>query len=195
MTKKRGMVFVLIGTVLILSALTLFLYNQYENKQAGQVSENLLDGVQKVIHEKKGTTSSQTEILDPKLPITEIDGYGYVGYISIPDLDLKLPVMSEWDYNRLKMAPCRQSGSSRTDDLVIVAHNYEKHFGHISKLEVGDSVLFTDMDGIENTYEVADVDTLKPTEVEKVQNSDYDLVLYTCTYDSKTRVTVFCNRL
>ena len=54
MTKKRGMVFVLIGTVLILSALTLFLYNQYENKQAGQVSENLLDGVQKVIHEKKG---------------------------------------------------------------------------------------------------------------------------------------------
>ena len=43
-------------------------------------------------------------------------------------------------------------------------------------------------------HEVAVVDTLAPTEVEAVQNSDYDLVLYTCTYGGKTRVTVFCDR-
>ena len=38
------------------------------------------------------------------------------------------------------------------------------------------------------------IDTLAPDEVEAVQNSGYDLVLYTCTYGGKTRVTVFCNR-
>ena len=53
---------------------------------------------------------------------------------------------------------------------------------------------FTDMEGIENLYEVIRVETLKPTEVDAVQNSDHDLVLYTCTYGGKTRVTVFCDR-
>ena len=50
------------------------------------------------------------------------------------------------------------------------------------------------MDGIENKYEVILIDTLAPDEVEAVQNSGYDLVLYTCTYGGKTRVTVFCDR-
>lgn len=50
------------------------------------------------------------------------------------------------------------------------------------------------MDGTVNTYEVVLVDTLNPTEVGGVQNSGYDLVLYTCTYGGKARVTVFCNR-
>lgn len=198
--KKSGIVFVIAGTVLILSALSLFFYNRYEDEKAGQAAENLLSGVQSFIQENDTTPPIQPEetnppeTLDSELPVTEIDGYEYVGYLSIPDLELELPVMSEWDYNRLKIAPCRQFGSSRTDDLVIAAHNYKKHFGRFSQLEIGDVVLFTDMDGIANTYEVAVVDTLAPTEVEAVQNSDYDLVLYTCTYGGKTRVTVFCDR-
>lgn len=55
-------------------------------------------------------------------------------------------------------------------------------------------MFFTDMDGIENIYEVVAMDTLAPTEVEAVQNSGHDLVLYTCTYGGRTRVTVFCDR-
>ena len=165
--------------------------------QAGQEAESLLADVQTLIETAPSTLPEETvpqETLAPELPVTEIDGYGYVGYLSIPKLELELPVMSEWDYARLKIAPCRQFGSSRTDDLVIAAHNYKKHFGHLKDLEAGDEVGFTDMEGIENLYEVIRVETLKPTEVDAVQNSDHDLVLYTCTYGGKTRVTVFCDR-
>ena len=190
MPKKMGIVFVIVGTVLILSALSFFLYNRYEDAQAGREAENMLSDVQNIIREKETPTISEetmpSETIAPELPITEIEGYGYVGYLSIPDLELELPVMSEWDYNRLEIAPCRQFGSSRTDDLVIAAHNYKNHFGLLSQL--------TDMDGIENIYEVVAMDTLAPTEVEAVQNSGHDLVLYTCTYGGRTRVTVFCDR-
>ena len=117
-----------------------------------------------------------------------------MGYVEIPTLWVKLPVMADWNYNRLEIAPCRQFGSSRTDDLVIVAHNYRSHFGGLKDLKEGDSVIFTDMEGIINTYSVAKIETLKPTDVDTVQNSDYDLVLYTCTYGGQTRVAVFCNR-
>ena len=141
MPKKSGIAFVLVGTVLILSALSLFLYNRYEDAQAGQEAESLLADVQTLIETAPSTLPEETvpqETLAPELPVTEIDGYGYVGYLSIPKLELELPVMSEWDYARLKIAPCRQFGSSRTDDLVIAAHNYKKHFGHLKHLEAGD---------------------------------------------------------
>ena len=107
---------------------------------------------------------------------------------------IDLPVMSEWSYPRLKIAPCRQFGSSRTDDLVIAAHNYESHFGKLTSLTEGDSVTFTDMDGIVNEYVVNKVEVLDPHSVEEVEHSGYALVLYTCTYGGKTRVTVFCDR-
>lgn len=192
MPKKSGVAFILVGMVLILSALSLFLYNRYADAQAGQEAERLLADVQTFIEKEPASLSEET--LAPELPVAEIDGYGYVGYVSIPKLGLELPVMSEWDYERLKIAPCRQFGSSRTDDLVIAAHNYKNHFGSLFQLEEGDSVIFTDMDGIENFYEVTCMDTLKSTEIDAVQNSGHDLALYTCTYSGKTRVTVFCDR-
>ena len=123
-----------------------------------------------------------------------LEGYGYVGYVEIPALGLKLPVMSDWDYTRLEIAPCRQFGSSRRDDLVIAAHNFESHFGRLKEMSLGNTVTFTDMAGIVNTYRAEMIETLSPKDVEAVQNSGYDLVLYTCTRDGQERVAVFCNR-
>ena len=203
MPKKTGIAIVAVGAVLILSALLLLLYNRYEDAHAGQEAESLLENVEAVIEtkrikvpvtSKRPDAAPSTTPLDPQMPVVMLDGYEYVGYVEIPILGLKLPVMSEWDYTRLKVAPCRQFGSSRTDDLVIAAHNYESHFGRLKDLSVGDTVTFTDMEGIVNTYCVEKIETLNPNEVDAVQNSGYDLVLYTCTKGGQTRVTVFCNR-
>ena len=203
MPKKTGIAIVTAGAVLILSALLLLLYNRYEDANAGQEAESLLENVEAVIEtkrikvpvtSKRPDAAPSTTPLDPQMPVVMLDDYEYVGYVEIPILGLKLPVMSEWDYTRLKVAPCRQFGSSRTDDLVIAAHNYESHFGRLKDLSVGDTVTFTDMEGIVNTYCVEKIETLNPNEVDAVQNSGYDLVLYTCTKGGQTRVTVFCNR-
>ena len=204
MPKKAGIAIVALGAALILLALLLLLYNRREDASAGRATESLLSGVEAAVSvqssavnegaEPDGTPEADAETLDPELPVAEIDGYGYVGYIELPALGLKLPVMSEWDYDRLKLAPCRQFGSSRTDDLVIAAHNYDNHFGRLKELTAGDTVVFTDMDGIVNTYLVEKTGTIQPSEVDAVQNSGYDLVLYTCTRSGRTRVAVFCRR-
>ena len=54
--------------------------------------------------------------------------------------------------------------------------------------------MFTDMDGNEVSYLVEKSATIDPKAVDTVQNSEYDLVLYTCTYGGANRVAVFCNR-
>lgn len=196
------------GAVLILCALLLLMHNRREDAYAGQETESLLAEVEEAIPvqrsktpvtevpKKQEDTAAESTVvqLEPELPVVMLDGYGYVGYLELLTLELKLPVMAEWDYERLKISPCRQSGSSRTDDLVIAAHNYDSHFGRLKKLSKGDTVIFTDMEGIVNTYFVEKLETLGPDAVDTVLNSSYDLVLYTCTEGGRTRVAVFCRR-
>ncbi len=133
-------------------------------------------------------------IEDLNVSVAKVDGYEYIGYITIPSLGIELPVMSDWSYNRLKISPCRYSGLHYTDDLVIAAHNYKRHFGKISRLKVGDTVIFTDMNGVSIFYTVMLTETLYPKETEAMKNSQWDLTLFTCTYGGASRVTVRCNR-
>lgn len=195
MPKKAGILFVSMGAVLILSALLLFFYNGLEARRAGQEAELLLEDIQAAISEGPTMeTLAEDETIPDELPVVWIDGYEYIGYLSFPDWELHLPVMAKWDYERLKLAPCRHFGSSLTDDLVIAAHNYDTHFGGLSKLEKGSKILFTDMEGNVNHYALQYVKTLDPDQVDAVQNSGYDLVLYTCTIGGSYRVVAFCDR-
>ncbi|MEI3086336.1 MAG: sortase [Oscillospiraceae bacterium] len=169
MPKKAGIAIMAAGAVLIISALLLFVHNRQEDAQAGQEAESLLESVEAVIEAQAvrkpspspGVSPSPAPV-DPTMPTVTIDGYDYIGYVEVPVLGLKLPVMAEWNYDRLKIAPCRQFGSTRTDDLVIAAHNFESHFGRLKELTGGETVIFTDMDGVVSTYSVTRLETLSP---------------------------------
>lgn len=201
MRKSPGILCIVIGGVLLLAALGLYGYNRYEDAQAGAEAQVVVQDLEQKLEqtvskaESTETSSDSEEMLSPELPVVMLDGYDYIGVISIPAIDIKLPVMSDWSYPKLKISPCREFGSSRADDLVIAAHNYESHFGKLGSVSVGDNVIFTDMDGVENHYIVQKTDILQPTDVDAVEHSGYDLVLYTCTYGGKTRITVFCDRI
>lgn len=198
----------LLGTALIFGALSLFLYNQREDTEAERISVELMPQLMEAIEEKEVSPTEPAtyeqpvgtplEYLDPSAFImteVEIDGYAYIGYLSIPRLELELPIMADWDYPRLQIAPCRYTGSVRGEDLVLMAHNYASHFGNISQLKPGDSVIFTDMDGIVTVYEVVAQDILDAYAVEEMIAGDFDLSLFTCTYGGKSRVTVYCDRV
>ena len=194
MRKISGKYVILLGAALILSALFLAVHNRSEDRLAGREATQMTKKVQEKVINSENSILQPDTVLDPEMPKVKIDGYDYVGYLSVPAIRIELPVMAEWDYSRLKKAPCRQFGSSRSDDLVIAAHNYRSHFGKLKELEAGDEVVFTDMDGIVNTYVVGTVQVISPDQTELVENSGYDLVLYTCTYGGKSRVCVFCDR-
>ena len=194
MRNKLGTICMLLGTVLIVAALSLFLWNRREAEHAAEAAETILPQVVEQIAETAAEAPAPPDPFDPTMTEAEIDGYMYIGYLSIPALGLELPVMSEWDYTRLTIAPCRYSGSTKTDDLVIAAHNYARHFGGLSGLSGGEEVYFVDMDNMVSSYTVVAVEILPPTAVEEMTNGEYDLSLYTCTYGGRSRVTVRCDR-
>ncbi len=206
MRRKFGRTCIILGTVLILSALFLMLYNNMESQKADTASADALSQLQQDNQDeevKAGNALLQEEhasVFDElaredyaQMKEVEIDGYAYIGYLAVPVLELELPVMSTWSYEQLKIAPCRQFGAVRSKDLVIAAHNFETHFGKLRQLQAGDLLTFTDMDQTAFLYSVEYVDILESTDVDKVEHSDFDLVLYTCTYGGERRVCVFCN--
>ena len=207
MRNKVGNMCIFFGMLLILGALLLFCYNQREAQLAEQSTVQLMPQILEEIEKKEavGTVPSTyeqpvgtpIEFLDPaafEMTEVEIEGEKYIGYLTIPTLELELPVMSDWDYGKLKQAPCRYAGSVRGENLVIMAHNYKRHFGSLSDLSEGDLVFFTDMDGMVTAYQVVTLDILEPTAVEEMTGGVFDLTLFTCTYGGKSRVTVYCDQ-
>ena len=115
------------------------------------------------------------------------------GALSIPAIELELPVLQTSTDGNLELAPCRQFGAADTGDLVIAGHNYRSQFYRLRDLRIGDAVTFLDWSGAEHAYAVAKCETIAPDDVAAVQSAAYPLVLYTCTPGAKARVAVFCN--
>jgi sortase A len=207
MRKIIGSIFIFLGTLLILSAVGLLLYNRAEAASAEQSSRELLPVlVEEIIKQQEEPQQPQNaeapeEPTAPKpAPVytmqeIEINGHSYIGVLSIPTLELELPIMADWNYTKLRIAPCRYHGTVLGEDLVIMAHNYARHFGRLSELQEGDVVTFIDVTGIATDYEMIARDVLMPNAVEEMTAGDYDLTLFTCTYGGKSRVTVYFDRV
>lgn len=133
-------------------------------------------------------------LLNPAMDMPEIiiDGQEYVGTLSIPALDLELPVLSGWDYEKLKLAPCQYAGTVYAENMVIAAHNYTQHFGKLSRASLGDIVTFVDIDGNRFQYEIAEIEVLAPESIEEMVESAYPMTLFTCNYAGNKRITVRC---
>ena len=137
--------------------------------------------------------NTEQDNMQTKMPTVKVDGYECIGVLSIPALDLELPVLTDWSYAKLKKAPCLYYGSYFEKDFVIAAHNYKTHFGRLSELQAGDVVIFTDVSGTAHYYEVVILETLPENATKEMITSGFDLSLYTCTLGGGSRVTVRCN--
>ncbi len=182
------------GLLLIFGAVALLLYNNFESRRAEEQAGALVEGIISAIGEDR-QNPVEKDPFDTEMKVVDIDGYGYIGYLSVPELNLSLPVMSEWDYTRLKIAPCRYYGSTKTDNLVIAAHNYRSQFGYLGRLKSDSFMTFTDMEGNSFGYTVTSVEILQPSDTEKVKDTGDDLILYTCTYRGTERIVVRCSLL
>lgn len=206
MRNRMGTACMLLGALLVLGALVLFLFNQQVSQAAEDFSRNMIPVLQEEITGAQDTEAPDltgldnvpVELLKPEdVIMTEkiIDGYAYIGYLTIDELGLELPVMSGWSSDQLQISPCRFSGTLRGEDLVIMAHNYKSHFGTLAQLQQGAEVRFADMDGNVWNYRVVATDILGAEEVEAMTAGDYDLTLFTCAANRTQRVTVRCDKI
>ncbi|MBR6825143.1 MAG: sortase [Oscillospiraceae bacterium] len=201
------------GLLFLLGAAALLLYNKQEDAMAGKAAEEqlslLVDRIQ--VQKDQQTTTVPSDSVEATnadelllLPPTEkkeeeimesieVQGNGYIGYLSFPTLEMDLPVMSDWSVQKLYTAPCHYYGTAKGGNLVIMAHNYNHHFGRLTELRAGDPVYFVNIFGEPFFYEVVLQEILPPDCIPELTEGTYDLTLFTCTYGGANRITVRLN--
>ena len=217
---KKGTGLIFLGLAMIIGAFGLAFWNMYDENRAQASTDVVMEQLKEQVphyNREASAVPAETQIreeaesgepetqfpeeveipdyqLDPQreMVVKMINGRPYIGILTVPTQGLELPVIQDWSYPNLRVSPCRYVGSVYTGDLVIAAHNYLSHFGNLKRLQPGDPVTFTDMEGNIFHYEVAVVETLEPTAVEEMTSGHWDLSLFTCTVGGKLRVTVRC---
>lgn len=199
MNRMKSKILLLGGLLLIAAALLLTLHNIEEAKSAAVASKNALKEIQNttLAQSKEPKPQVPDYVMNPEMdmPTVEASGNNYIGVLEIPDLDLTLPILSEWSYPNLKIAPCRYQGSVYLDTLILAAHNYPYHFGKINELENGSLIHFIDAQSNSFSYQVVEFSELNSSAVEEMTSGDWDLTLFTCTINGWTRITVRCERI
>lgn len=201
----KGNLLITLGILLIATAAGLAGYNLWDAGRAQKAAEEITGQLISDIESKVEDGKTAAPYVDPNtpMPVEMIDGYEYIGVLEIPSEGLSLPVMNEWDYTRLKISPCRFTGSYYSDDLVICAHNYMRHLGPLLQIGIGEDIYFTSVDGLTIHYIVTNRETVEPTAVEQmIENTsnsgtsllDWDLTLFTCNLGGQTRCAVRCSR-
>ena len=201
----KGNLLITLGILLIAAAAGLAGYNLWDAGRAQKAAEEITGQLISDIESKVEDGKTAAPYMDPNtpMPVEMIDGYEYIGVLEIPSEGLSLPVMNEWDYTRLKISPCRFTGTYYSDDLVICAHNYMRHLGPLLQIGIGEDIYFTSVDGLTIHYIVTNRETVEPTAVEQmIENTsnsgtsllDWDLTLFTCNLGGQTRCAVRCSR-
>lgn len=205
---RLGRFFTGAGLILVAAAVLLLMYNLWDSRRAEESQEEILaeylsenKKASEVPSDPDGESADSQDIPDylldpdmemPEFTLSSLGDISCIGILEIPALDLQLPVISEWSYPALRLAPCRYTGSAYKGDLVIAAHNYQSHFGRLKTLSTGSEVIFTDAVGNRFVYQVAVIEALTPWSVEDMTSGEWPLSLFTCTLDSQNRVTVRC---
>jgi sortase A len=202
MTNEIRKTLIVLGCCCVIAAAAFYLYNQWVSDRAASEAAALTGTLSSLIDASETTSTDEgtdplldnsTSAPEETLVTRNVNGYNIIGIISIPAIDIKLAVISDWSYPNLKVSACRYSGTP-SEQLVLLAHNYKQHFGRLGELQQGDTVDFTDPNGIVYSYEVTGTEIKGKYELEDILSGDWDLTLFTCTYGGANRVVVRCKR-
>ncbi|MBR2311138.1 MAG: sortase [Oscillospiraceae bacterium] len=189
--QKRGLLLLSVGLVLVLCALGIHLSQKQQDAAAGKSAALLLQQLDRKDLPIETTPEGDTQAADPALPEKKYMDYTLIGSISIPSVDIRLPVLDDWSEEMLKVAPCRYAGSISDGNMIIMGHNYRSHFTPLHNIKVGAEVEFENTAGRTFRFRVAKIEYLHRTQGEALPAA-YPLTIFTCTPGGLDRIVVRC---
>ena len=188
----RRNIYFYFGGVCIFIALIFLTHNVTEDYEVDESTKKIVSELKESVENDSNQQNRYIDNPKMEMPIKQISGYDYIGYLRIKKLSLDLPIMNEWSYPLIRVSPARFKGSIYENNMIILAHNYKAHFGYLYKLDRGDMVEFVDMDNNHFIYKVEEVEKINGDKMKELLSGDWDLTLFTCTLGGKSRVVVRC---
>ena len=139
-------------SLLVIGILALFFW-QWNINSSIQKSETYVKTLRNLIPETQGSVPEERR--DNSMSVLSIDGADFVGIIEMPRYESTLPVCANWGH--LTKYPCRFSGSIYDSTLQIGATSQKGQYDFYREISVGDTVIFTDVEGNQYTYTVTNL--------------------------------------
>lgn len=178
----------IVGGLMLVSALATLLYWQwnisYSQKQSAVYVETL----------RQLMPQSQNAILEERrdntMSVLSVDGVDFVGIVEFPQYESVLPVCGHW--GRTSRYPCRFGGSIYDGSLQIGATTQPGQYSFYREISVGDTVMFTDMEGNRYAFQVAAMRYEKHIDQATLQHQDATLTLFVKNIYSFEYLIIFC---
>lgn len=178
--------------------------NSYKNALVVKITQDISEEIEEIDKtDDKPTNKLQMATATSTYTAPNGKKYESVGIVTIPKLNITYPILSKTTYALMKISACKFHGANPNEvgNLCIIAHNYRKKgvfFSDVLKLVIGDIVEIQDLSQKTIKYEVYDVHTVLPDNVDDTTqktNGRREVTLITCTNDSQQRVIVRCKEI
>ena len=179
--------------------------DQEENALIVKITQDSFENTQETMQitipkEDTQNSNTQTTKVQTKSYIAKNGKkYNYIGRVVIPKIGVDYAILDHWSDELLRVSICKFHGSNPNEvgNLCLVGHNWrnKRFFSKVPTLEMGDLVEITDLNEVTIEYEVYDIHTVDPNNVDDTTqktNGRKEVTLITCTDDSSQRVIVQC---
>ncbi|MBP3322194.1 MAG: sortase [Clostridia bacterium] len=167
---------IVIGFLLIAGGLTVLIADKISTETVEYDAESALKTAQELMPDRVDLYPEERS--KDYMPAMEIKGLNIAGIIDLPDQDYKAVFRSTWDADHARALPCRYTGSVYNRTLVIGAYGGTGQFDFAKRLDAGQILYITDMEGGRYRYEIKRIEHAKRISEKKLTSGDWDLTLF-----------------
>lgn len=132
--------------------------------------------------------------VETKVMESTYEGYKVLGKIKIEKLGVEQYILDSTEENALKNGIARIYGGSLNNygNLCLAGHNFDNMFGKLNELDKGDIITIIEKDFSETEYEVKDILSVEPTDLEALipNENKVEITLITCENASTKRLII-----
>jgi sortase A len=182
---------VLVGACLLLGAVVMLAFWRWNIHNSEKEAKYYISTLQALIPETQNAVPEERR--DNTMAVLSVDGADFVGLIELPRYGSVLPVCADW--GKTSKYPCRFSGSIYDGTMQIGATTQKGQYDFYREISVGDSLIFTDMEGNRYTYAVTNLRYEKHANKTELQSETSDLTLFIKNIYAFEYLIISCNAL
>lgn len=188
---KRGIsrLFLWAGVALLVSGALVLGIWQFNIGFSTENMRSCVQTLESIIPAPQGAVPEERR--DNTMSALSVDGTDFVGILEMPRFESVLPVCGDW--GRTTKHPCRLNGSVYDRTIQIGATSQKGQYDFYREISVGDTLLFTDMEGNRFTYEITALKYEKHASREALGSEEADLTLFIKNIYAFEYLLVYCS--
>ena len=191
MKKRTNQLCVLMGIcLLVVAALVLILW-QWSIHKSQQEATKYVQIIHTSIPEPQGAPLEERR--DNTMSVLSINGKDFVGILEMPQFGSVLPVCADW--GEVSKYPCRLDGSIYARTMQIGGTSQKGQYDFYREISVGDTVIFTDVEGNRYTYTVTNLQYESHANQTTLNREESALTLFIKNVYAFEYLIVFCDVL